>query len=92
MTSMDLEVPSGGEATSVKQKIMQIPLFRRSRKKSNQSSSSGPFTSSYTRDSADLGELPKTSRIASTDTRCVGLFSASSPFWDEYWSLMFKAL
>jgi len=74
-TSTHLEVPSGGEATSIKEKITRIPLFGRSRKKSNHSSSSGPFTSSTThkRDSSDLGELSKTSRIASTETRCVGL-------------------
>ena len=72
-TSMNLEVPSGDETASVKKKITRIPLFGRSRKKSNQSSSSSPFAS-FVRDSSDLGEPSSASRAPSADTRCVGFF------------------
>ncbi|KIM41585.1 hypothetical protein M413DRAFT_27901 [Hebeloma cylindrosporum] len=67
-TSMNLEVPSCDETASVKKKITRIPLFGRSRKRSNQSSSSSPFTS-YVRESSDLGESSTASRAPSTDTR-----------------------
>ncbi|KDR77310.1 hypothetical protein GALMADRAFT_225426 [Galerina marginata CBS 339.88] len=67
--SVNLEVPSGDEAgQTTKKKITRIPLFGRSRKKSNQSTASSPFTtSSLARDSADIGE--QSSRAASTDRR-----------------------
>ena len=71
-TSMNLEVPSGDETASVKKRITRIPLFGRSRKKSNQSSSSSPFAS-FVRDSSDLGEPSSASRAPSADTRCAGI-------------------
>jgi len=75
-TSTNLEVPSGDEAASVKKKITRIPLFGRSRKKSNQSSSSSPFAS-FVRDSSDLGGPSGASRPPSADSRCAGI---SFPF------------
>ncbi|KAF8153206.1 hypothetical protein B0H34DRAFT_800434 [Crassisporium funariophilum] len=71
--SMNLEVPSSSElegdgVAQTKKKITRIPLFGRSRKKSNQSTASSPFAStSLVRDSSDIGEAP--SRTTSTDRR-----------------------
>ncbi|KAF9485729.1 hypothetical protein BDN70DRAFT_916833 [Pholiota conissans] len=68
--AMALEVPSScDEGASVpKKKITRIPLFGRSRKKSNQSSNSSPFASSGGgRYSSEGGELSSASRGPSTD-------------------------
>lgn len=73
--SQNLEVPlSGDESATGTKKITRIPLFGRSRKKSNQSAASSPFASScINRESSDGGEQSSASRGPSTD-RCVQLF------------------
>ena len=60
--SVNLEVPSSDTEASAKKRV-KIQLFGRSRKKSNQSTTSTPFVSS--RDSSDFGEL--STRAASSD-------------------------
>jgi len=72
-TSKNLEVPFDDETASIKKKITRIPLFGRSRKKSNQSTSSSPF-GTFVCDSSDLGEPSSASRALSADTRCAGFF------------------
>ncbi|KAF5325333.1 hypothetical protein D9619_009588 [Psilocybe cf. subviscida] len=65
-----LEVPlSGDESTSpTKKKITRIPLFGRSRKKSNQSASSSPFVSSCIgRESSERGDQSSISRGPSVE-------------------------
>ncbi|KAJ3496799.1 hypothetical protein NLJ89_g10435 [Agrocybe chaxingu] len=66
-----LEVPhSDSEAVMGKKKITRIPLFGRSRKKSNQSAASSPFTASLNeRESADLGGQSSRAPSTSTDRR-----------------------
>ncbi|KJA25329.1 hypothetical protein HYPSUDRAFT_199855 [Hypholoma sublateritium FD-334 SS-4] len=69
-TSMTLGVPSTSGDEGTKKKITRIPLFGRSRKKSNQSSSSSPYASTGTvRYSTEAGESSSTSRDPSTDRR-----------------------
>ena len=56
-SSATLEVPSGDEEGGTRKKITRIPLFGRSRKKSNQSATSSPYVSSTAvRESSDIGE------------------------------------
>ncbi|KAF8161707.1 hypothetical protein BJ912DRAFT_1099764 [Pholiota molesta] len=76
-SSMALEVPSSCDegavaAVPTKKKITRIPLFGRSRKKSNQSATSSPFASSgggrYSSEGGEL-EMSSASRGPSTDRR-----------------------
>jgi hypothetical protein len=84
-SSMALEVPSSCDegavaAVPTKKKITRIPLFGRSRKKSNQSATSSPFASSgggrYSSEGGEL-EMSSASRGPSTD-RCVLTFFADT--------------
>lgn len=83
-SSMALEVPSscdeGAVPMTTKKKITRIPLFGRSRKKSNQSATSSPFAASgggrYSSEGGEL-ESASASRGPSTD-RCVLLFFADT--------------
>lgn len=52
--SVNLEVPSSDTEANSKKRV-KLPLFGRSRKKSNQSTASSPFVSS--RGSSEYGEL-----------------------------------
>ena len=55
-SSMNLEVPSSDTEAGPKKRITRIQIFGRSRKKSNQSTTSTPFASS-SRESSDIGEV-----------------------------------
>ena len=47
----------GDKAAPTKKRITRIPLFGRTRKKSNHSSSSSPYASTNIRASTDVGEM-----------------------------------